>query len=242
MFALTPPYVAPGPPEIRWGSPWESPWSSARSTPSSLTTTRALDRLRERVRSCQRAPSDRHLTPPHAQSLRAREGSGTALTRSERHPPRVPHGRDPAPAPAIVRAFAPAAEQAFEQAFEQALERVAAHRLEEEVERVANSVVKRLEPLLERHLRERGVLSALGPEALLPLNEVLAASGISRDVGERMRERGEVLPVVLDPTSKNPRLYVTVGAWRRLVRALDVAPPPSKSKLSRAKHRAQERS
>lgn len=89
----------------------------------------------------------------------------------------------------------------------------------------------------DRSLQEAVTLSALGNSALLPLNSVLSACGISRDVGERLRESGELRPVVVKD-SKNPKLYVTLGAWRRFVESRSVAPPPSKSKLSRAKQRA----
>lgn len=76
----------------------------------------------------------------------------------------------------------------------------------------------------------------LGNSALLPYYDVLAACGISRDVGDNLREKGHLEPVVVKD-SKNPRLYVTLGAWRSFVKKRKLAPPPSRSKLSLAKKR-----
>jgi hypothetical protein len=83
-------------------------------------------------------------------------------------------------------------------------------------------------------LRRTAVHASLGKHALIPYAECLEAAGISREVGDRLREEGALEPITV-ADSKNPRLYITAGAWADFIRRCKVAPPPSKSKLSRAK-------
>ena len=92
--------------------------------------------------------------------------------------------------------------------------------------------------LIENMLKRIVVITALGNHALLPYTEVLEACGISRDVGEELREKGKLEPLIVK-NSENPRLYITVGAWSEFVRKCRLAPPPSKSKLSKAIRRKQ---
>ena len=81
------------------------------------------------------------------------------------------------------------------------------------------------------------IRDAMGNDALFPFADVLEAFGISRDKGERLREKGDLNPIVVEDTG-NPRLYITAGAVRRFVRSRKLAAPPSKSKLSKAKRAA----
>lgn len=81
------------------------------------------------------------------------------------------------------------------------------------------------------------IREALSNDAVVPFADVLEAFGISRDKGERLREKGDLNPIVMEHTG-NPRLYITVGAVRRFVRSRKLAPPPSKSSLSKAKREA----
>jgi hypothetical protein len=89
---------------------------------------------------------------------------------------------------------------------------------------------------LSRAMNKAVVLTALGTHAVLPFTEVLEACGISREVGDRLREEGAIEPILVND-SKNPRLYISVGAWRDFVKRRKLAPPPSRSKLSKAKRR-----
>lgn len=114
-----------------------------------------------------------------------------------------------------------------------------------ETAREMQAAQKRLEDLIaavsgnaDRDRRLGHVRASLGKEALIPYADFLAAAGISREVGDRLRERDELSVVVVDGGSKNPKLYVTAGAAQAFARSRKVAPPPSKSKLSKAKRAA----
>ena len=101
-------------------------------------------------------------------------------------------------------------------------------------------MLRPLSGVLERVLRNTVVIVALGKYAVLPFSDVLDACGISRDVGEKLREQGKLEPLIVKH-SRNPRLYITVGAWNDFVRKCKQAPPPSRSSLSKAKTRIRRR-
>lgn len=93
--------------------------------------------------------------------------------------------------------------------------------------------VRRLEKQVGAVLEQGSIRESLGKHAIYPYYKLLQANGISRDVGDALREKGELRPFYAIETG-NSVLYIDEGQWKRFVASRKDAPPPSKTRLSRS--------